>query len=72
MLRRPYRSMMKKHQTRASTVLMTPNTPVVRSDVEVPVTPIDLKMVGELREEEKGQVPAASRDAPRGVEGGTH
>jgi len=30
---------------------MTPNTPVVRRAVLVPVTPIDLKMVGELREE---------------------
>jgi hypothetical protein len=27
---------------------MTPKTPVVSSEVLVPVTPIDLKMVGEL------------------------
>mgnify|MGYP006876487545 CR=1 FL=1 len=40
--------MTKKHQTRARAVLMTPKTPVVSSEVLVPVTPIDLKMVGEL------------------------
>jgi len=60
--------MMKKHQTSASTVLMTPNTPVVRSEVEVPVTPIDLKMVGELWEEARvsywsgGESPYAGRE----------
>jgi hypothetical protein len=35
--------MTKKHQTRARTVLMTPKTPVVRREVEVPVIPMDWK-----------------------------
>jgi len=35
---------------RDATVLTTPNRPVVKSEVLPPVMPIDLKMVGELRE----------------------
>jgi hypothetical protein len=39
--------MIKKHQTRAPIVLMTPKIPAVKRDVEVPITPIDLKVVGD-------------------------
>lgn len=41
---------------REATVLTTPNSPVVKSEVLVPVTPIDRKMVGELRKERRGQL----------------
>lgn len=41
---------------REATVLTTPNSPVVKSEVLVPVTPIERKMVGELRKERRGQL----------------
>jgi hypothetical protein len=45
--RRPSLSMRRKSQTRVTIVFITPKTPVVSKDVDVPVIPIDLKMVGE-------------------------
>src|SRR5271163_4526313 len=45
--RRPRRSMRKKSQKIVTMVLTTPKTPVVRSEVEVPLMPMDLKTVGE-------------------------
>ena len=46
-LRRPSLSMRKKSQMTVTVALTTPKTPVVRRLVFVPVTPIDLKTVGE-------------------------
>ena len=45
--RRPSLSMRMKSQNSVTTVFMTPKTPVVSKEVDVPVMPIDLKMVGE-------------------------
>ena len=42
--RRPSLSMRKKSQNRVMMVLMTPKIPVVRSEVLVPVIPMDLRL----------------------------
>jgi hypothetical protein len=44
--RRPSLSISTKSQINVTTVLTTPNTPVVSSEVEVPEMPMDLKIVG--------------------------
>lgn len=45
-LRRPIRSIRKRSHTIVKTVLTTPNIPVVRKPVFVPVMPMLLKTVG--------------------------
>jgi hypothetical protein len=45
--RRPSLSMRIKSQNSVTTVFMTPKTPVVSKEVDVPSIPMDLKMVGE-------------------------
>lgn len=44
---RPSLSIRKKSQIRVKHVLTTPNNPVVRKEVFVPVIPMDAKTVGE-------------------------
>ena len=46
-LRRPNLSIRKNSQIRVKTVLMTPKMPVVKRELFVPCTPMDLKTVGE-------------------------